>query len=120
MTSHNCNHCKSSSRTTGGCAVGSIMSPLITATGRGEIRIKPTKATITLTVQTKNALAAAAASENAKIVVSSAQYTGDNVSSARIEALKAAVSAARRDAKAMALAAGGSSEERRVGKEGRS
>ena len=152
--------------------------PVITATGRGEIRLKPTKAAITFTVQTKNALAAGAASENAKIVseamralrgaglrdedmtivsysvgpnydfsaagrkqdgflathgiraeiadvasvgkvidaglaggatmVSSAQYMGDNVSTARVDALKAAVADARRDAEAIAIAAGGS------------
>ena len=152
--------------------------PFITATGRGEIRLKPTKAAITFTVQTKNALAAGAASENAKVVseamralrgaglrdeditivsysvgpnydfsptgrkqdgflatnsiraeiadvasvgkvidaglsggatmVSSAQYTGDNVSAARVDALKAAVADARRDAEAMAIASGGS------------
>jgi uncharacterized protein YggE len=40
----------------------------VTATGRGEIRVKPTKAAISFTVQAKGTTAALAASENAKLV----------------------------------------------------
>ena len=42
--------------------------PQVVATGRGEARIKPTRATVTFTVQGRDSTAALAASENASIV----------------------------------------------------
>lgn len=44
--------------------------PQISATGRGEVRVKPTRAVIFFTVQGRGATAAAAAAENAKLVAS--------------------------------------------------
>lgn len=159
-------------------AQSSMSESQITATGRGEIRLKPTRAAVSFTVQGKGTTAAAAAAENAKLVeltmrsllgaglgqdditnraysvgphyefsstgrkqdgfiatnvirveisnissvgkiidaglsggatsVSSAQYSGDNMDSARRDALKTAVEESRRDAETMAAAAGGS------------
>jgi uncharacterized protein len=45
-------------------------SPQISATGRGEVRVKPTRATIYFTVQGKSTTAALAAAQNAKLVAS--------------------------------------------------
>jgi len=151
--------------------------PQVAATGRGEIRVKPTRATISFTVQGRGSTAALAAAENARLVastiralqaaglkseeitnsgynvvpdyeysntgrkqngfvasnviraevaqisnvgktidaglaggatqVASAQYSGDRMDDARRDALKAAVEESRRDAEAMAAAAGG-------------
>ena len=151
--------------------------PQVSASGRGEVQIKPTRATLYFTVQAKAETAAIAASKNAQLVaatmksllaaglrpenitnanysvspdydfsstgrkqigfvasngirvelanisdvgkvidaglaggatqVASAQYSGDKMDEARRTALKAAVEQARRDAEAMAAAAGG-------------
>jgi uncharacterized protein len=151
--------------------------PQVSASGRGEVQIKPTRATLYFTVQGKAETAALAASKNAALVattmkallaaglrsenitnanysvapdyefsttgrkqigfvasngirvelpnitdvgkvidaglaggatqVTSAQYSGDKMDEARRTALKAAVEQARRDAEAMASAAGG-------------
>ncbi len=152
--------------------------PQVLATGRGEARIKPTRAVVSFTVQGRGATAAIAASENAATsaatmksllsaglkpdditnnaynvmpdyeysasngrkllgfvasngirveiariadvgrvidaglaggatMVSSAQYSGENMGDARRSALKAAMDEARRDAETMATAAGG-------------
>lgn len=151
--------------------------PSLNAFGRGEVRVKPTRAIIHFTVQGRGATAALAAAENASLVagtmkalaaaglkpdaisnnsynvgpdyefssagrkqngfvasngirvevsrladlgkiidaglgggatqVSSAQYSGEKMEEARRDALKIAVDEARRDAEAMAAAAGG-------------
>ena len=60
--------------------------PQISATGRGEVRVKPTRAVIVFTVQGRGETAAAAASENAKLVaatirsLSSAGAKSDDIS----------------------------------------
>ena len=151
--------------------------PSLNAAGRGEVRVKPTRAVINFTVQGKAATAALAAAENARLVaatmkalaaaglksdqisnssynvvpdyefsansrkqigfvasngirvevvniadvgkiidaglsggatqVASAQYSGEKMDEARRNALRIAVEEARRDAEAMAAAAGG-------------
>ena len=151
--------------------------PQISATGRGDVKIKPTRASLNFTVQGKGETASLAAARNAQVVaatfrslvasgvrpenmsnttfnvspdfefsagtrkpvgfvasngirverisiedvgktidaglaggatqVASAQYSGDGTDEARRSALKVAVEQARRDAEAMAAAAGG-------------
>lgn len=60
----------------------------ITASGRGEVQMKPTKAFVSFTIQAKSATAAVAASENARLVAQtmrsllSAGLTQDNISNA--------------------------------------
>lgn len=44
------------------------IEPQISATGRGEVRVKPTRAVIVFTVQARGETAAVAAAENAKLV----------------------------------------------------